>query len=56
MTNTVNDMECDYGIYANYKGLSDAGRLCNKMATESVNLNGQTIPVCKEHYDKIINS
>ncbi len=45
-------MECDYGIYANYKGLSDAGRL-NKIDTEQVDLNGQAIPVCKEHYDKI---
>jgi hypothetical protein len=26
-------MECDYEIYANYKGLSDAGRRCNKIAT-----------------------
>ena len=53
MTNTVNDMEFDYGIYANYKGLPDAGRSCNKIATETVNLNGQAIPVCKEHYNKI---
>jgi hypothetical protein len=53
MTNTVNDMECDYGIYANYKGLSDAGRRCNKIATEKVNLNEQAIPVCKDHYNKI---
>ncbi|MGE3859271.1 MAG: hypothetical protein AB7F53_04725 [Nitrososphaeraceae archaeon] len=53
MTNTVNDMECDYGIYANYKGLPDAGRRCNKIATEKISLNGQSIPVCKEHYNKI---
>jgi hypothetical protein len=53
MSNTVNDMECDYGIYANYKGLPDAGRLCNKIATEQVYINGQAIPVCKEHYDKL---
>ena len=38
---------------ANYKGLPDAGRRCNKIATETVNLNGQAIPVCKEHYNKI---
>ena len=37
MTNTaVNNMDCDYGIYANYKGLPDAGRRCNKIATEKV--------------------
>ena len=45
-------MECDYGIYANYKGLPDAGS-CNKIATEEVDLNGQAIAVCKENYNKI---
>jgi hypothetical protein len=53
MTNTVNDMECDYGIYTYYKGLPDAGRSCNKIATNNVDLNGQAIPVCKERYNKI---
>lgn len=53
MTNTINDMECDYGIYAIYKGLPDAGRRCNKIATEKIFLNGQSIPVCREHYNKI---
>jgi hypothetical protein len=53
MSNTLNDLECDYGIYANFKGLPDAGRRCNRIATKHVDLNGQAIPVCKEHYDKI---
>ncbi|HEX5185427.1 MAG TPA: hypothetical protein VFV86_00930 [Nitrososphaeraceae archaeon] len=53
MINTVNDMECDYGIYAIFKGLSDAGRRCNKLATKHVDLKGQVIPVCIEHYNKI---
>ena len=53
MKNPINDMECDYGIYANYKGLPDAGRRCNKIATDNISLNGQIIPLCKEHYNKI---
>jgi hypothetical protein len=54
MSNTVKDKECDYGIYANDKGLPDAGRRCNKTATETVSLsNGDPVAVCKEHYNKI---
>ena len=54
MSNTVKDMDCDYGIYANDKGLPDAGKRCNNNATKTVDLSsGKPVAVCKEHYDKI---
>lgn len=53
MSNTVRDKECDYGTYANEKRLSDAGIRCTRPGTESVDLNGIAIAVCKEHFEKI---
>ena len=53
MSNTLREKECDYGTYANVKKLPDAETRCTKPGTEPVDLNGQAIAVCKEHYDKI---
>ena len=53
MSNTVRDKECDYGTYANEKRLSDAGIRCTRPGTESVDLNGIAIAVCKERFEKI---
>jgi len=54
-SNTVTDKECGYGIYAVLNDQPDAGIRCIKPGSESVEFNGQTIALCTEHYDKIMN-
>jgi hypothetical protein len=53
MNNNLTEKEYDYGVYAIVKGLPGAGIHCNKHGTESIDFEGISIPLCKEHLDKM---